>query len=87
MCSYSLKVRSKRLHMIFPVSGPEARGVVSIEAKKKRGRHKFKLLAVDMVRNDGHEERIFLEGSDSLCVCSPLSTLSLPPSLPLVFGE
>jgi len=63
---YGLKVRSKRLHMIFPVSGPEARGVVSIEAKKKRGRHKFKLLAVDVVRNDGHEERIFLEGSDSL---------------------
>ena len=44
--SGGLKVRSTRLHMIYPVSGPDARGVVSIEAKKKRGRHQFKLLAI-----------------------------------------
>jgi hypothetical protein len=58
-----MKLRSRRLHMIFPIAGPEARGVVSIEAKKKRGRHKFKLLAVDIVTSSGGEERIFLDGS------------------------
>ena len=51
--SGGLKVRSTRLHMIYPVSGPDARGVVSIEAKKKRGRHQFKLLAIDAERKVG----------------------------------
>jgi len=60
-----MKLRSRRLHMIFPIAGPDARGVVSIEAKKKRGRHKFKLLAVDIVTSTGGEERIFLDGSSS----------------------
>jgi len=46
---FGLKFRSKRLHMIFPVSGPEARGVVSIEAKRRRGKHAFKLLTLDIV--------------------------------------
>ena len=51
--------------MIFPVVGPEARGVVSIEAKKKGGKHQFKLLAIDVVTNSGREERIFLDGNDA----------------------
>ena len=52
--------------MIFPISGPEARGVVSIEAKKRKGRHEFKLLAVDIVGlSDGAEQRVFLEGDDA----------------------
>ena len=60
------KIRSRRLHMIFPISGPEARGVVSIEAKKRKGRHEFKLLAVDIVgMSDGAEQRVFLEGDDA----------------------
>ena len=60
------KIRSRRLHMIFPISGPEARGVVSIEAKKRKGRHEFKLLAVDIVGlSDGAEQRVFLEGDDA----------------------
>ncbi|QDZ22909.1 hypothetical protein HOP50_09g54580 [Chloropicon primus] len=63
--SEGVKIRSTRLHMIFPVAGPEARGVVSIEAKKKRGKHQFKLLAVDVVTKSGLEERIFLDGDES----------------------
>lgn len=59
-----VKLRSRRLHMIFRISGPDAKGVVSIEAKKKRGKHKFKLLAVDIVTSSGEEERIFLDGSE-----------------------
>ena len=51
--------------MIFPIEGPEARGIVSIEAKKKKGKHQFKLLAVDIVSKEGQEQRIFLDGNES----------------------
>ena len=65
MKGMNLKLRSRRLHMIFPIEGPEARGIVSIEAKKKKGKHQFKLLAVDIVSKEGQEQRIFLDGNES----------------------
>ena len=29
------KFASRRIHMIFPIRGPEGKGIVSLEAKKK----------------------------------------------------
>ncbi|KAL4452340.1 hypothetical protein ABPG75_008002 [Micractinium tetrahymenae] len=60
------KVQSKRLQMIFPLKGAERRGLVSLEAKKRHGQLRFKLLAVDVPCAAGGEQRIFLEGGPSL---------------------
>jgi len=50
--NFKLKRRSPRLQMIFPLTGSDRKGLVSLEAKKKQGKYQFKLLAVD-VRADG----------------------------------
>ncbi|MEW5302086.1 MAG: hypothetical protein WDW36_004896 [Sanguina aurantia] len=42
------KVRPRRIQMIFPLTGRERTGMVSMEAKKKQGRYVWKLLAVDI---------------------------------------
>ncbi|GAB4818947.1 hypothetical protein N2152v2_005993 [Parachlorella kessleri] len=60
------KVQSRRLQMIFPLKGSERRGLVSLEAKKRRGRYNFKLLAVDVPSAVGGEQRIFLQGDEAV---------------------
>lgn len=58
------KLRSRRVSMIFPLRGSERRGLVSVEAKKKGGRLRMTLLAVDvpMPAALGGEQRLFIEG-------------------------
>ena len=53
--------RSKRCHLLFPLSGSAGRGVVSAEAKKSGGAYTFKLLALD-VPGRGGEARVYLAG-------------------------
>ncbi|EIE27339.1 hypothetical protein COCSUDRAFT_55352 [Coccomyxa subellipsoidea C-169] len=60
------RLRSRRLQMIFPLSGTERRGLVSLEAKKVKGRYVFKLLAVDVPSAAGPEQRIYLEGDERI---------------------
>ncbi|KAK9809820.1 hypothetical protein WJX73_009764 [Symbiochloris irregularis] len=55
-------LRSRRLQMIFPLTGSDRRGLVSLEAKKRGGSYLFKLLAVDVPTSSGAEQRLFLEG-------------------------
>ena len=54
--------RSKRCHLLFPLSGPSGRGVVSAEAKKSGGAYIFKLLALDVPGQRGGESRVYLAG-------------------------
>ena len=71
----SLKVRSRRVHMIFPVQAPRlvlrpraGKGLVSIEAKKRFGRYEFKLLAVDVTSESGEAGetfQLFLHGDEA----------------------
>ena len=58
------KIRSKRVAMIFPLKGGERRGLVSVEAKKKKGTMKMTLLAVDvpMPQALGGEQRLYVVG-------------------------
>ncbi|CAL5223236.1 g5715 [Coccomyxa viridis] len=56
------RIRSRRLQMLFWATGTERRGLVSLEAKKQKGRYLFKLLAVDVPSAAGPEQRIYLEG-------------------------
>jgi len=58
------KLRSRRVAMIFPLKGTERRGLVSVEAKKKRGAMKMTLLAVDvpMPQALGGEQRLYIVG-------------------------
>lgn len=56
------KVRSRRLHMIFPIRGSERRGIVSVQAKKRRGKHELKLVAVDVPTAAGKDQRIYVVG-------------------------
>eukprot|EP00736_Rhodelphis_marinus_P003568 Rmarinus@m.23031 len=51
------KIRRRHAHILFPVYGPDGRGIVSVEAKKKKGRTQFKVLAVDTI-----DKRILIEG-------------------------
>ncbi|PNW83273.1 hypothetical protein CHLRE_05g232752v5 [Chlamydomonas reinhardtii] len=46
--SMRIKLRSRRIQMMFPLSGPERKGLVSLEAKRKAGRYDWRLLAVDL---------------------------------------
>jgi hypothetical protein len=56
------RYRSRRLMMLFPLKGAERRGLVSLEAKKRKGKYHFKLLAVDVPTAARGEQRVFLEG-------------------------
>jgi hypothetical protein len=60
------KLASRRLQMIFPLRGSDRRGLVSVEAKKRKGKYDFKLLAVDVPSALGGEQRIFLVGGPSI---------------------
>ena len=55
------QLRSRRCHLLFPISGSAGRGVVSAEAKKAGGAYTFKLLALD-VPGRGGEARVYLAG-------------------------
>ncbi|GIL60945.1 hypothetical protein Vafri_15773 [Volvox africanus] len=45
---FRIKLRSKRVQMMFPLSGTDRKGLVSLEAKRKQGRYIWRLLAVDV---------------------------------------
>ncbi|GER44862.1 chlorophyll a-b binding protein 2 [Striga asiatica] len=67
--SFSLKnfqprLRSKRCFLIFPISGSERKGLVSVEVKKKKGQYDMKLLAVDVPMASGPDQRLFLIGDE-----------------------
>lgn len=57
------RLSNKRCFMIFPISGAERKGLVSIEVKKKKGQYDFKLLAVDIPTADA-DHRVYLIGDE-----------------------
>lgn len=65
--------QARRIQMIFPLTGSDRRGLVSVEAKKWHGKIRFKLLALDVGDRIGREEqRIYLEasrGADRPALC------------------
>ncbi|CAM6006065.1 unnamed protein product [Sphagnum balticum] len=58
------RLSGKRCFLIFPITGGERRGLVSIEVKKKKGQYDFKLLAVD-IPTAGAEHRVYLIGDEA----------------------
>ncbi|KAG0610564.1 hypothetical protein M758_7G075700 [Ceratodon purpureus] len=58
------RLSNKRCFIIFPISGTERKGLVSIEVKKKKGQYDFKLLAVD-IPTAGAEHRVYLIGDEN----------------------
>lgn len=67
---YMPRWRRSRCHILFPVSGPLGRGLVSAEAKKVGGEYVFKLLALDVAPSGAStrqmETRVFVIGDDSV---------------------
>ncbi|GAX82286.1 hypothetical protein CEUSTIGMA_g9715.t1 [Chlamydomonas eustigma] len=70
-----LRHRSPRVLMAFEVEGPQRKGLVKLEAKKRKGCHVFKLLAFELRNNHqsksgssmvGAVARVFLHGSESV---------------------
>lgn len=61
---FKFKLGSKRCFLIFPIKGSERRGLVSVEAKKKKGQYDMKLLAVDIPMASGPDQRLFLVGDE-----------------------
>ena len=57
------RLSNKRCFIIFPISGSERKGLVSIEVKKKKGQYDFKLLAVD-IPTAGADHRVYLIGDE-----------------------
>ncbi|KAL9258588.1 hypothetical protein AKJ16_DCAP05491 [Drosera capensis] len=64
MNRFNPRLRSKRCFLIFPIVGSERRGLVSVEVKKKKGKHDMKLLAVDIPVASGPDQRLFLIGDE-----------------------
>ncbi|MQM06624.1 hypothetical protein Taro_039449 [Colocasia esculenta] len=62
--NFKWRVGGKRCFLIFPIRGSERRGLVSVEAKKKKGQYNIKLLAVDIPMATGPDQRIFLIGDE-----------------------
>ncbi|XP_024395053.1 uncharacterized protein [Physcomitrium patens] len=62
--SFRPRLSNKRCFIIFPVSGAERKGLVSIEVKKKGGQYDFKLLAVD-IPTIGADHRVYLIGDEN----------------------
>lgn len=60
------RVRSRRVQMIFPLHGAEKKGLVSLEAKKRRGKYEFKLLAIDIPTAAGPDQRLFVVGGQTI---------------------
>lgn len=66
--NYKMGLSSRRCFLIFPVRGPEGRGLVSAEIKKKSGKYDFKLLAVDVATSgsdSGVPQRIYIIGNEN----------------------
>ncbi|GFQ03932.1 hypothetical protein PHJA_002537000 [Phtheirospermum japonicum] len=62
--NFDPRLRSKRCFLIFPISGSERKGLVSVEVKKKKGQYDMKLLAVDVPMASGPDQRLFLIGDE-----------------------
>uniref|UniRef100_A0A1D1XWR4 Molybdenum cofactor biosynthesis protein 1 n=1 Tax=Anthurium amnicola TaxID=1678845 RepID=A0A1D1XWR4_9ARAE len=62
--NFKLRFGGKRCFLIFPIRGSERRGLVSVEAKKKKGQYDIKLLAVDVPMATGPDQRVFLIGDE-----------------------
>lgn len=62
------RLRSRRCHLLFPISGPLGRGIVSAEAKREKGKYVFKLLTIDVAppAQGGRESRLYLAGDQSV---------------------
>ncbi|CAM6023790.1 unnamed protein product [Sphagnum balticum] len=58
------RLGSKNCFLIFPITGGERHGLVSIEVKKKKGQYDFKLLAVD-IPTAGAEHRVYVIGDEA----------------------
>jgi hypothetical protein len=61
------RIRSRRCNLLFPLSGPLGRGIVSAEAKREKGKYIFKLLALDVAPQSGgaRETRVYVAGDDA----------------------
>lgn len=59
--------RSQRVQMTFPVAGGASSGVAMVEAKKRWGRHLFKVLAVEVPSKAplGRATRLYVHGGDA----------------------
>lgn len=62
--NFKLRLGGKRCFLIFPIRGSERRGLVSVEVKKRKGKHEMKLLAIDVPMASGPDQRIFLIGDE-----------------------
>ncbi|ONK62720.1 uncharacterized protein A4U43_C07F7400 [Asparagus officinalis] len=62
--NFKFKLGGKRCFLIFPIRGSERKGLVSVEAKKKKGQYDIKLLAVDIPMLQGPDQRIFIIGDE-----------------------
>ena len=62
------RLRSRRCHLLFPMSGPQGRAIVSAEAKREKGKYVFKLLAIDVAppAQGGREARLYLAGDEAI---------------------
>ncbi|CAA6661890.1 unnamed protein product [Spirodela intermedia] len=63
--NFKLRFGGKRCFLIFPIKGSDRRGLVSVEAKKKKGQYDIKLLAVDIPMATGPDQRIFMIGDEA----------------------
>ncbi|GJN05699.1 hypothetical protein PR202_ga23352 [Eleusine coracana subsp. coracana] len=62
--NFKFRLGGKRCFLIFPIRGSERKGLVSVEAKKKKGQYDIKLLAVDIPMASGPDQRLFLIGDE-----------------------
>lgn len=61
---FKFRLGGKRCFLIFPIRGSERKGLVSVEAKKKKGQYDIRLLAVDIPIAQGPDQRIFVIGDE-----------------------
>ncbi|CAO2816076.1 unnamed protein product [Amaranthus hypochondriacus] len=64
MSKFKPRLRSKRCFLIFPIRGPEKKGLVNVQVKKKDGKYDVRLLAVDIPMASGPDQRLFLIGDE-----------------------
>ncbi|RMZ52029.1 hypothetical protein APUTEX25_001223, partial [Auxenochlorella protothecoides] len=60
------RIQSRRAQIIFPLRGSERKGLASLEAKKRKGKYVFKLIAVDVPTLSGPDQRLFIEGGPAI---------------------
>ncbi|XP_027367514.1 uncharacterized protein LOC113873550 [Abrus precatorius] len=64
MKKFKPSIRSRRCFLIFPITGSEKKGLVSVEVKKKKGQYDMKLLAIDVPMASGPDQRLYLIGDE-----------------------